>query len=187
MHRPFWIMLAAPLLIAGCTRDAAPTAPDTLWPLIEAMTERLEIADEVALSKWYSGKPVEDLERERQVIANAESQAARFNLARDDVRQFMTAQIEANKLVQHVRLEQWREDGHAPHAAADSLTQGIRGRLDALQPILMQRYAAFQPRRHDAACASLMNEEIATHIKDPVHATALERATQGLCAAPLKA
>ena len=49
---------------------SALAAPPTLEPLLNSIAERLEIADQVALSKWDSKKPVEDKKREQEVIAS---------------------------------------------------------------------------------------------------------------------
>ena len=155
--------------------------PTQLQPLIAAMEQRLEIANDVARSKWHSGKPVQDSERERQVIQNAESRAGEFKLPPDDIREFMTAQMEANKMVQYARIEQWRETGHSPEKPESGLTDGIRGRLDTLLPVLMQSYSAFQPYRSDAKCSGWVQSEIQRQASDPVIVTALQRAAGDLC------
>lgn len=175
------IALTVPLM-SGCAHAAAPSpAPPALRPLIEAMSERLDIANDVAQSKFYSGKPVQDTERERQVIANAESQAAAYKLDKDDVRPFMTAQIEANKMVQYARIAHWHATNQAPEQPTASLTTGIRTRLDTLQPVLMERYAAFLPYRQDDACPRWVQAEIQRQASDPILVTALQRAAGDLC------
>jgi chorismate mutase len=177
-------LFAALPLLASCTTTASNhPAPAALRPLIEAIGQRTDIANEVALSKWYSGKPVQDSEREQQVIINAEGQAGSFGLTKDDVRQFMTAQIEANKMVQYARLGQWHEHGQVPARPDASVLQGIRVRLDTLQPVMMQQYAAFIPWRQDATCPSWVDAEIHRHTSDPIIVTAMQRATQDLCSA----
>lgn len=115
------------------------------------------------------------------MIQNAESRAGEFKLAPDDVRDFMNAQMEANKMVQSARIEQWRESGHSPETPDSSLTDGIRGRLDTLLPVLMQSYSAFQPYRSDAKCSAWVQSEIHRQASDPVIVTALQRAAGDLC------
>ncbi|WP_268798503.1 chorismate mutase [Pseudomonas huanghezhanensis] len=173
--------LACGLLSTGLHAAPAQQPPVQLQPLIAAMEQRLEIANDVARSKWHSGKPVQDSERERQVIQNAESRAGEFKLADDDVRYFMAAQMEANKMVQYARLEQWRDTGHSPEKPDVNLTDGIRGRLDTLLPVLMQSYSAFQPYRNDAKCPGWVQSEIQRQASDPVIVTALQRAAGDLC------
>ena len=169
------------LVSSGLHAAPAQQPPAQLQPLIAAMELRLEIANDVARSKWHSGKPVQDSERERQVIQNAESRAGEFKLTGDDVREFMTAQMEANKMVQYARIEQWRETGHSPEKPDLSLTDGIRGRLDMLLPVLMQSYSAFQPYRSDTRCSGWVQSQIQRQTGDPVIVTALQRATGDLC------
>lgn len=174
-------------LMAGCASSTSDTAaPRELQSLIEVVTQRLNIANDVALSKFYSGKPVQDSERERQVIANVESQAATYRLDTGDVRAFMTAQIEANKVVQYGRIAQWRETGRAPAQPAASQMAGIRTQLDTLQPQMMKNLAAFVPHRNDSACSSWLLAEIQRQTTDPVMLKALEQATDGLCKAQPK-
>ena len=49
------LALSAALL---CSTAEANNAPEALTPLLNAIGERLLIADQVALSKWDSHKPV---------------------------------------------------------------------------------------------------------------------------------
>jgi chorismate mutase len=173
-------MLTLAIWVPGLNAEPA-QAPAQLQQLVIAMKERLEIANDVARSKWHSGKPVQDSERERQVIQNAESRAGEFKLGADDVREFMTAQMEANKMVQYARIEQWRETGHSPEKPESSLTDGIRGRLDTLLPVLMHSYSAFQPYRSDTRCPVSVQSEIQRQANDPVIVSALQRAAGDLC------
>jgi chorismate mutase len=175
------VALTCGLVSAGVHAAPAQQPPAQLQPLLAAMELRLDVANDVARSKWHSGKPVQDSERERQVIQNAESRAGEFQLTASDVREFMTAQIEANKMVQYARLEQWRETGHSPEKPDVNLTDGIRGRLDTLLPVLIQRYSAFQSYRSDARCTGWVQSQIQRQAGDPVIVTALQRAAGDLC------
>ena len=58
-------LLAFTLLFASASAFAA---PPTLAPLLNSIAERLAIADQVALSKWDSKKPIEDKKREQDVL-----------------------------------------------------------------------------------------------------------------------
>ena len=62
--------------MAGAAEATAPI--ESLRPLLATLNERLNIGDLVALTKWDSGKPIQDSPREAQVIAMAE--AAGFKL-----------------------------------------------------------------------------------------------------------
>ncbi len=130
MHlRPCLALLTA--LLAN-SAFASP-APAALAPLLGTIDERLAIADQVALSKWDSGKPVEDRQREREVIAGAVALAPAYKLSNEAVEQFFSAQIEANKLVQYAHLSDWHAQGKAPNDPRPDLVGQIRPQLDQLQ------------------------------------------------------
>lgn len=182
MLKPLTLALMTLLLLSGCTHGTSPNpASNALRLLIDAMAQRLDIANDVARSKWYSGKPVQDNDRERQVILNAQAQAAALELTPDQIKVFMTAQIEANKQVQYARIEQWQTVGQVPDKPDVTLTTGIRARLDTLQPMLMQHYAAFVPYRTDSQCLERVRDQINKRAAEPIIASALRRATEGLC------
>lgn len=162
---------------------AQPPEHTTLEPLLAAISERLTIADQVALSKWDSGQAVEDVPREQQVIDAARARAVEFKLEPDDVQRLFRAQIEANKRVQNALLSEWRADGRAPDMARPNLAQDIRPRLDRLQGRLLQAYADFQPLRESSECGAVLNAGLKQHLSDPIHDQALVLATADLCAA----
>src|SRR5471030_2647086 len=69
------------VLFVGSTQAATPAkAPEALKPLLVTLNERLNIGDLVALTKWDSGKPIQDSVREAQVIANDKALAAERKL-----------------------------------------------------------------------------------------------------------
>jgi chorismate mutase len=166
--------------VAAQASDAS-QAPKSLMPLLKVLNERLNIADSVALTKWDSGKPVQDSPREVQVIDNAKKQATEKGLNPDDIGQLLAAQIEANKLVQYGLLSDWQAKGKAPNVARPDLAKQIRPQLDDLQNRLLQEYAEFAPYRNDANCANWLTHSRAHLAKDPLHQLALIRATGELC------
>ena len=156
-------------------------APPTLEPLLNSIAERLAIADQVALSKWDSKKPVEDRPREREVIAGAVAQAAQYPLAAAEVEQFFSAQIEANKLVQYARLSTWHLQGRAPDTPRQDLAGQIRPQLDQLQKRLLQQLADFSPQRTDRQCPQWLARANQASSSDPLRRLAMVRATAELC------
>ncbi|MBV6826361.1 chorismate mutase [Pseudomonas sp. PD9R] len=168
-------------LLAGGAQAATPSpAPDTLQPLLSTISERLDLADLVALTKWDSGKPIQDTTREAQVIANARKQAAERKLDPDEAADLVAAQIEANKLVQYGLLAQWQAARKAPDMPRPDLNQ-IRPKLDELQNRLLQQYADFQPYRVDPECPVWLAQQRSSLIRDALHGQALIRATGELC------
>nr|BFE92200.1 hypothetical protein GCM10020185_27360 [Pseudomonas brassicacearum subsp. brassicacearum] len=83
------LALSAALLASTAEAASAP-APEALAPLLNAIGERLALGDQVALSKWDSHKPVEDRQREREVIAAAVAQAPAYKLSGETVEAFFS-------------------------------------------------------------------------------------------------
>lgn len=168
-------------LFATATAARAADAPAALAPLLASIGERLDIADQVALSKWDSHKAVEDRPREQQVIAGAASQAATYHLGQEVVEPFFAAQIEANKLVQYARLSTWHLQGKAPDTPRADLVGQIRPQLDRLQKRLLQQLADFSPHRTDPQCPQWLAQANKTSSTDPLRQLAMIRATAELC------
>ncbi|WP_166220081.1 chorismate mutase [Pseudomonas atagonensis] len=172
-------------LFASAAHAATPSpAPPTLKPLLATLNERLNIGDLVALTKWDSGKPIQDSPREAQVIANARKLASERKLDPEDVAQLIAAQMEANKLVQYGLLAQWQAAGAAPDTKRPDLAKQIRPLLDQLQSRLLQQYADFAPYRHDPKCPVWLAAARSDLNRDPLHDLALTRATGELCVRP---
>ncbi|MVV49315.1 chorismate mutase [Pseudomonas sp. PB120] len=171
------------LLACSAQASTVTAVPDSLQPLLVTINERLNIADQVALTKWDSGKPIQDTAREAQVIASARAMAADRKLDPDEAAELIAAQIEANKLVQYGLIAEWRAADKAPDLPRPDLTLQIRPRLDELQNLLLQQYADFAPYRKDPNCPSWLGVARAGLIKDQLHGQALIRATGELCIA----
>ncbi|KWV14314.1 chorismate mutase, partial [Xanthomonas translucens] len=122
--------LLAGAAMMGCAIPARSATP--LDPLLDHIVERNAIGDQVALSKWDSGKPVLDATREAAVLANVRAQAPAHGVDADDAARFFGMQIESNKLVQYQLLARWRLRGRAPNQPRPDLT-ALRARLDQLQ------------------------------------------------------
>ncbi|MDB5984932.1 MAG: chorismate mutase [Pseudomonas sp.] len=176
-------LLAATCLLLLSTAALAEPAPASLSPLLETINQRIAIADQVALTKWDSGKPIQDSPREQQVIANAEKLAPTYKLAPEEIGQFLAAQIEANKLVQYALLSQWNIQGKAPNSPRPDLANDIRPKLDQIQIKLLERYAAFSPLRSNPSCQTWLAQAIQNISNDKTHTLALIRATGELCIA----
>ncbi len=177
------LSFAAGLLL--CTAllacSSAPPVPPTLAPLLDSIEQRLAIADQVALSKWDSGKNIEDPAREREVIARAVANSPRYRLSEEATAAFFADQIEANKMVQHALLSKWRAAGHAPDVPRADLRTDIRPQLDQLQHHLLQQLADFSPHRRDPGCPGWLAHADRTSHSSPERAQAMIRAQKQLC------
>jgi chorismate mutase len=172
-------------VLLGATAASADISPqpEALQPLLGSIEQRLNIADQVALSKWDSKKAVEDRAREREVIAGAVLLAPQYRLEPALVEQFFAAQIEANKLVQYGHISNWRLAGNAPDTARPDLVKTIRPQLDALQTTLLEQLAAFATYRDNASCPQWIAQAMSEGNRDDLHRLALTRATGELCVA----
>nr|WP_314561706.1 chorismate mutase [uncultured Pseudomonas sp.] len=164
-----------------CFSTSASAVPATLEPLLNSIAERLAIADQVALSKWDSHKPVEDKKREQEVIASVVAQAPNYKLDPAAAEQFFSAQIEANKLVQYTHLSDWQFQGKAPDDPRPDLVKQIRPQLDQLQKRLLQQLADFTPQRTDPHCPQWLATAVHEPLNDPLRQLAMIRATAELC------
>jgi chorismate mutase len=71
LHPGWWVGLAVvAILTAGCATTASFTAVDTaaVDRLLGLITARLDVAPEVARTKWNTKAPVDDPLRDKQII-----------------------------------------------------------------------------------------------------------------------
>jgi len=180
-RHPHLLVCALVGVFAGVAQAGTQPPPAALQPLLATMNERLYISELVALTKWDSGKPIQDSAREAQVIANAKKEARLRKLDPNEVADLIAAQIEASKLVQYGRIAQWQAAHKAPDTPRPDLDKQIRPKLDKLQNVLLQQYAEFLPWRKDPNCPDWLASERSALIKDYLHGQAMIRATGELC------
>jgi chorismate mutase len=179
MRTPLLALLLTPLLLTqGC---ASPPPPNNaLQRVLNTVEHRLDFAEAVALSKWDSGQPVQAIEREQQVIAGAQAQAARFGIDGQRAAAVFADQIEANKLLQYSALSRWHAAGHAPVTPRIDLAKQLRPQLDRLQRTLLSDLAEFDRNRPES-CPSALAQAIEQRETSPQQTLALIRATAHLC------
>ncbi len=171
--------------VVAADADADPGAGAALRDLIDAASHRLALADQVALSKWDSGKPVDDPAREKLVIDAAVSKARALGVSVERAADVFTDQVEANKFVQYRLLAQWRRVGAAPAAARPDLVLDIRPKLDGIQARLIDGllHTGQLPARDD--CARRVARAVGAYVDeknmDPLHGMALDRAMARVC------
>ncbi|HVE10189.1 MAG TPA: chorismate mutase [Paraburkholderia sp.] len=177
--------LAAALLFAAPASHSAEADGDPFLPLLDMTVARLHIARQVALSKWDSRKPVEDLPREAQVIKAAADDARALGVPPQLATHFFADQIEANKLVQYGLLAQWHRAGRAPDDKRVDLAKDIRPELDRLQQGFIKTLADTKTLRAQADCsvqlARATQAYVTSHALDPLYALAMDRALARVC------
>lgn len=187
---PPWSAVACALLLAlalcgvSAHAQAAGTDGAVLIPLLQRVIERNALGDEVALSKWDSGRPVLDAEREAAVLRAVGAAASVQGLDPALAARFFAAQIEANKLVQYQLLQLWQALGRAPARARPDLA-ALRLRLDRLQGELLTALAASAPLRMQPGCAAQVAGAVDAQARrahlDEVHRVALGRSFGDFC------
>ncbi len=182
------ILAVAGVFLLEATGVARPqSAIDEFQPLVATSAYRLAVAEQVALAKWDSGSPVEDTQREAQVIMSASKAGESKGLDKAFVSDFFRAQIEANKLVQYSLLSDWRRLGKAPRHSAVSLSDTIRPELDHVQAQLLSELEDTAALRADAFCrtniAKAVGNYVSRHAKEvsSLEAIALDRALASGC------
>ena len=141
-------MALAALLAWGCATTAGSFTPaDTakVDRLLGLVKERLDVAPEVARTKWNTKAPIEDLPREKQIIDGVAKRAPEYGLDGAVAGPFFTAQIEASKIVQNALHAEWKARAQPPFAKVADLGKDIRPVLDRLTPALMGALAEALP------------------------------------------
>jgi len=140
-----WLLVAS--LAYGCAATRSFTAGDTdaVDRLLGLIEERLEVAPDVARTKWNTKAPIEDLPREQQIIDGVGRRAPEFGLDPQVAAAFFRGQIEASKIVQNALHSQWMATRQPSFATVADLGTDIRPVLDRLTPAMMRALADALP------------------------------------------
>src|SRR5262245_2301716 len=96
----WWLGLAlVAAFAAACATTANFTAVDTaaVDRLLGLIKERLDVAPDVARTKWNTKSPIDDPARDKQIVDGVASAAAEYGLDPQVASSFFSAQIEASK------------------------------------------------------------------------------------------
>jgi chorismate mutase-like protein len=135
--------------------DSAPrlTPDDHALPVVDVeslaglIDRRLSWMKDVAAYKWANDLPIEDLERERVVLARSAQGAARYGLDPSTVQRFVQSQMDLAKEIQSYWFRQWRQKSSPPPEFRD-LTTEIRPDLLKLGDEILQTIARLAPWQH---------------------------------------
>ncbi|MFF0344658.1 gamma subclass chorismate mutase AroQ [Kribbella sp. NPDC004875] len=153
--------------------------------LTELMIQRILIGDDVAASKYFSGKPVDDPVREQQILDSVRQSAVQLGIDPESTAQFFQAQIDASKVVQRGLLAYWAAHPDKAPATGPDLNV-IREKLDALTTQLLAELVRVDHlRRTGPRCAialfvSTTSAEIRHHL-DQLHRQAVRTASATVC------
>ncbi|AIE87913.1 chorismate mutase [Fimbriimonas ginsengisoli Gsoil 348] len=120
------------------------------------LRQRLLLSREVAIAKFNSGAPVEDLKREKALIDQTlKSTGAEHEFAY----RILRAQIEASKAAQRRFISKWA--GHPRFRHAPNLAKDVRPKLDLLTTHML----SMLPKLHETRPAVL--RRAATQVRWP--------------------
>ena len=103
----------APALAALITALGTALAPPAhartggIADLADAAAERITVSRDVAATKWAAGTPIDDPEREAQVLRDTTAQATAAGVPADTARAVVGDQIEASKILQRGLHARW--------------------------------------------------------------------------------
>ncbi|WP_328997689.1 gamma subclass chorismate mutase AroQ [Kribbella sp. NBC_00709] len=170
---------------AGVGQDAAASRVPTFDGLTELMIQRIVIGDDVAASKYFSGKPVDDPVREQQILDSVRQSAVQLGIDPDSTAEFFQAQIDASKVVQRGLLAYWAaHPDKAPTSGPD--LNVIREKLDALTTQLLAELVRVDDLRQTGLRCNISlvvataTAEIRHHL-DPLHRQAVRTAATTIC------
>jgi chorismate mutase len=109
---------------------------DVVEELLTLVRDRLELMDDVALAKWRAAKPIEDLERERELLQALQHEATVRNISPVAVSVFFQAQMRAGKQIQQAYFDEWTRELPS-HNQAPDLAGVLRPKLDSLNARLL--------------------------------------------------
>ena len=121
---------------------AYPWGVESLRQLVDA---RLLLAPEVAQYKWNHHLPIEDREREAQLIAELGQRADALGVPRDWAERFFLAQIEASKIAQNELFQGWDVFKRGQFPDAPDLATVTRPKIDKLNDQLLHALAESWP------------------------------------------
>jgi chorismate mutase-like protein len=142
------------LIVSGGMHKSIDRWLDFPWGLESlrlAIDQRLLLAQAVARAKWNVQAPIEDVQREEQVIQAAIKQGAPLGLSSAWIQQVFRAQIEASKTVQRELYAKWTAQHAGKFDDAPDLAKTIRPELDRLTAQLLQSMASNQAVLNDPA------------------------------------
>jgi chorismate mutase-like protein len=144
----------------------AESAVDELWSVAR---DRLGLMESVARVKWQKELPIEDPDRESELLDAARAWAGERGVPPDAAELFLRSQIDAAKRVQRAWFVEWNEkppvDDQTP-----SLVQDLRLRLDAITDRLLDAFARSRSALKDGRHRKMIGE----HMDDALGGIRLE-------------
>ncbi|TDK95203.1 chorismate mutase [Mycobacterium paragordonae] len=179
------VPVAVAILIVGCTApQGRAEGAGPLTALVDALAERLTIAEPVAAYKWGAHGDIEDPVRIQQELATLREDAASAHVDPDYVARVFSDQIDATEAIEYRRFADWKlEPAAVPPPPAD--LAGSRAVIDALNTKILSHISLNWSLLHSPACAGLLHDARAEVTRqrnlDDLYRRALTAATASYC------
>jgi chorismate mutase len=179
--------LALLVLVAILVAPRA-SADSALSALVDALAERLEIAEPVAAFKWSTHGDIEDPARVEQELAVLREDAASAQIEPDYVVRVFGDQINATEAIEYRRFADWKLDpGAVPPAPAD--LSASRAAIDTLNAKILSHIALNWTLLHAPACTRQLEDArtqaVGVRRFDNLYRQALTAATRSYCQAQM--
>ena len=161
---------------------ASAQAEGALEPLVGSAADRVALSDQVAAAKWGTDSPIEDPEREQQVLDGVAADAAELGLDPEEAKRVFRDQIEASKLVQRGLHARWTAHPDQQPTQRPDLGE-IRPELDRLGDEILRALRDTEELRDGPSCPGDLLGAYAHAASglDVLHQAGLGRAIPSIC------
>lgn len=121
--------------------------------LVRQICDRLELMHDVARWKWNAEKPIEDPDREQELLDRIAARAEQQGIDQALARAFFRDQIEAAKIVQRADFSEWTAAGATKFDGVPDLATVQRPKIDAATDRLLGALKNLDDPRSPAARA----------------------------------
>ncbi|MEB3370230.1 chorismate mutase [Saccharopolyspora mangrovi] len=176
-----WVVGGA-VVAAALGLGAPAQAQGALDPLVGSAAERVVLSDQVAAAKWGTDSPIEDPEREQQVLDGVAARAVELGLDPEEAERVFRDQIEASKLVQRALHAHWTANPDQQPTERPDLGE-IRPELDRLGEAILVELRDTDELRDGPPCTGHLAGAYARTARDldALHQAALGRAVPSIC------
>ncbi len=180
------ILVAVATLFVSAAPPAWAQGSGPLAALVDALAERLAIAEPVAAYKWRAHAFIEDPGRVEQELTTLREDAATEHVDPDYIARVFGDQIAATEAIEYQRFADWKLDPAAvPPAPAD--LGAARATIDALNTKILSQISLNWSLLNSPACASSLqsarDQVTRSRGLDNLYRRALTAATASYCPA----
>lgn len=148
-------------IVPHCSRRPGEAPADNI---LELAVRRLILAQDVAVVKYVSHRPIEDPAREREILQTVASALSASGHYREAGLQFFRDQIEASKVVQRGLHHRWHAHPDEVPPVRRSMATEVRPELDQITRQILRQFesAPGMPRMRRGDVAALVDKRFST-------------------------